>query len=941
MAKVTSVFCFLFFSLFANSQTVDFTFQSANGLLCNSSTIQFTQNCTGNPTSFIWNLGNGLKSTSPNPSTSYIYAGSYSVKLIAIYPQKQVAITKTIVISPDIVPILSADRNYICQPGVINFTTSSNGNIAKYEWDFSDNTGLTTTQANINSHTFSNYGKHSVIVKATDMSGCFGYDTISVDVKKIPITATSIPPLGCIPANTKFNTNATLPLNSSVTNYILNFGDGSTPITTSNSTTNHTYSIVGSFLPTVTVTTNEGCTNTFNVPAVAYGTPPTSPIAYPKKTIVCGSDSAGFVAKAINANRYLWDFGDGTTASVTDTFTQHKYSALGAKTVTVTPFFNGCSGTPISFQITVVGVIAKYVFTNVTCTDKKTFLFGNVSLGNKTSIAWDFGDGTPIVTTFNSTHTFPPSGRFITTLTITDAASGCIDTFSRPIFTADPILVNPDLSICKNSSTTFKISNTYNNPSASYIWSIVGRPLSSGNDSTLTIKATILGNFNNYVIIRNGPGYCTDTIPLSHPILVRGPNLNFTTPANICFTDLLNITNNSKPFVAAETVTLWYWNYGISVSNDTIYQPAPIQFNAPRSFNITLTGIDINGCKDSLTKSVIVNPLPFLRVFPQSDTICSGQGDSLFALHSDNILWTPSAGLSCTTCDSVGANPSVTTQYIVRATTPFNCSIQDSILVTVIPNFTVIPMKVNQYICLGDEVTLDVGPKDKIIVWSPPTGLSSTNIFTPIARPNQTTTYTATLKDSLGCFTRTANITVFIKTVPTVDAGPNKTVPYNSTFNISPTYSSNVKSYIWTPATLLNCSTCPAPAGIASKSETYKIEVTSDSGCIATDSILIAIECKESNLLMPKAFSPNNDNLNDIYYPLARGIKTISHFAIYNREGQLLYEARDFLPNDRSFGWNGEFKGTRQAPRAYVFMLEAICDLGQRITKSGSFLLLR
>ncbi|MEO5889319.1 MAG: PKD domain-containing protein, partial [Ferruginibacter sp.] len=87
MPKSILVFYFSLASLFATSQTVDFTFQSTNGLFCNPATIQFTQNCTGNPTSFSWNLGNGLKTSAANPATSYIIAGSYTVKLIATFPQ--------------------------------------------------------------------------------------------------------------------------------------------------------------------------------------------------------------------------------------------------------------------------------------------------------------------------------------------------------------------------------------------------------------------------------------------------------------------------------------------------------------------------------------------------------------------------------------------------------------------------------------------------------------------------------------------------------------------------------------------------------------------------------------------------------------------------------------------------------------------------------------
>ena len=92
---------------------------------------------------------------------------------------------------------------------------------------------------------------------------------------------------------------------------------------------------------------------------------------------------------------------------------------------------------------------------------------------------------------------------------------------------------------------------------------------------------------------------------------------------------------------------------------------------------------------------------------------------------------------------------------------------------------------------------------------------------------------------------------------------------------------------------------------------------------------------------MPSAFTPNRDGLNDFYYPLTRGIKTIKRFAIFNRYGQQLFEAKNFTPNERSIGWNGKLNGIDQSPGSYVFMLEAICDLGGIISKKDSFLLLK
>jgi len=72
-----------------------------------------------------------------------------------------------------------------------------------------------------------------------------------------------------------------------------------------------------------------------------------------------------------------------------------------------------------------------------------------------------------------------------------------------------------------------------------------------------------------------------------------------------------------------------------------------------------------------------------------------------------------------------------------------------------------------------------------------------------------------------------------------------------------------------------------------------------------------------------------------------RGIKKITKFLIYNRTGQLMYQAKDIDPASTSLGWDGRFKGEPQAAGSYVYFLEALCDVGETITRQGSFVLLR
>ncbi len=330
-----------------------------------------------------------------------------------------------------------------------------------------------------------------------------------------------------------------------------------------------------------------------------------------------------------------------------------------------------------------------------------------------------------------------------------------------------------------------------------------------------------------------------------------------------------------------------------------------------------------------------------MQTIPSLDTLCAGTADTLIAFHNNDLTWTSASNLSCETCDTVLANPSADTKFYAIATNRYGCTYRDSVMVMVYNPFVARTPEPNPYICQTDTIVLKVEPPMKQIVWSPAAGLSDPNNYNPFTVPSGNTTYTATLTDSVGCFSRSVTINVHVKSLPTVEAGPDASYPFNDPFSIHPDYSDNVASYNWTPSSLLSCTSCAFPNGKASKSETYHIKVASDSGCIAEDSISIFVQCKESYILMPTAFTPNNDGLNDYYYPLTRGIKTILKFSIYDRFGKLVYEARNFSPNQKDFGWNGQLKSKGQSSSVFVYFIEALCDQGETVYKKGSFVLLR
>ncbi len=939
MNKIVLFICFFSFTLMAKSQTADFAYATTNGLFCNPSTIQFKETATGTPTSFFWQFGDGTASNQPNPVATYSSAGTFTVKLIVVYPGGATATAaKTITINSSIPPTINASKNAICAPGTITFDASGSGSISNYSWDFGDGTTLNSAN-NSTSHNFTSFAVDTVTLNATYSTGCMSSNQTVITIAPPKITGIASPTSGCVPQNVNFTANVTAPAGSTATNYSWNFGDGSPILITQGNTAMHTYTNPGKYSPTVTVTTIDGCTNSYTYNGIGFGIPPTNRVTYAVNPVICGSDTAIFVGKANNITQYYYNFGDGTSVYVTDTIAYHKFATLGPKSIYFLPLNNGCYSPAIYATIKIIGVIASYNYTNG-CADKNTFTFQNTSQGNLTSITWDFGDGSPVVHTLNATHSYPPSGNFVTTLTVADSVTGCSDNYHKVIHTGQPALVNADSIICINTNTTFSVSN---NPdtSAQYTWYIDGKQSGPSGNSSYPLYADSLGNFSNYVIINHGPTYCADTVFLGHSFIVRGPALGFTAPASLCINNPYTVNDTSRPFLPADSIVSWNWNFGDQTANENTYQPQPHTYANAGSYTVTLSAADMNGCVDTLTDTVKVHALPFIFALPRVDTLCAGSPDTLYAFSGSSLQWSPAGSLSCATCDTVINNATSNTTYHILATTPYGCTATDSILVKAYSPFTASSMATNSYICLNDTIHLNADPPGKKIVWSPANGLSDPNIYGPVASPVQNTTYTATLTDSVGCFTSSTSITVQVKGLPTVDAGADQFYAYNSPFSINPVYSSNVAAYLWTPGSVLSCSTCPNPNGVALSANTFYIKVTSDSGCVATDSVKIYIECKDSYLLVPNAFTPNGDNINDYFYPITRGIKTITRFSVYNRFGKLVYEATNFPPNNQAFGWNGQLNGAGQQSDVFVYYLEALCDSGEKLLKKGSVVLIR
>lgn len=125
----------------------------------------------------------------------------------------------------------------------------------------------------------------------------------------------------------------------------------------------------------------------------------------------------------------------------------------------------------------------------------------------------------------------------------------------------------------------------------------------------------------------------------------------------------------------------------------------------------------------------------------------------------------------------------------------------------------------------------------------------------------------------------------------------------------------------------------------------YGVTVTDANGCQSTGQTFIddpAVDpesCKPDKfvVLVPTAFSPNGDNVNDKLVTIMRNVQKLD-FTVYNRWGELVYSNNNMLPGD---GWDGTFRNREQPVGAYVWTFNVTYINGVHATERGTATLVR
>ena len=110
------------------------------------------------------------------------------------------------------------------------------------------------------------------------------------------------------------------------------------------------------------------------------------------------------------------------------------------------------------------------------------------------------------------------------------------------------------------------------------------------------------------------------------------------------------------------------------------------------------------------------------------------------------------------------------------------------------------------------------------------------------------------------------------------------------------------------------------PEAAPTKTTLYYVTAKGINGCISNDSIDIKVtggELNGKNYLLPSAFTPNGDGLNDFFKPIVKCFPTKFSFSIYDRFGHIIYQTSEY----QSKGWNGKIKRDDASQGVYLWTL--------------------
>ncbi len=442
--------------------------------------------------------------------------------------------------------------------------------------------------------------------------------------------------------------------------YLWNFGDGSA--TSTSSTPVHTFTAVGSYSVTCTITTVNGCTfkdtvtvTVGNHPVITWH-PLTSPsfcYGNPLGNMVVLAADMGL--SSVTIDHLVWDYGDGTKDSIgVETIVSHSFVRAGNLPVKLTAYNLGC---PATFTDTIrVHPPQSIIGVDYNCRHSDSFLLHNVSLG-ATSSVWLLPGTSTSLTNVN----FVTDTTVVIRLATYNSTWGCSDTASFTLIplsasahfaVSDTTLCSPDLIYFASgvdfSDHIFKYSWFLNRQLVHADSAIAGCPgIVYPDSSSFSDSITHVGIDTMSLVVTDIHG-CVDTFT-RHIYFSKLDAAFKATPQRGCWPLHVTFTDTSvhSVFAPVDSV-IWTFGDGGTAFSDTTFASHVYTTNSDYvpfdTFTVRAVVINSFGCRDTLVK-----PAYITEMHPHADF-----GTRQFCSHSATDLQDPANFSNTTTIWNFG-----------------------------------------------------------------------------------------------------------------------------------------------------------------------------------------------------------------------------------------------------------------------------------------------
>lgn len=667
-----------------------------------------------------------------------------------------------------------------CAPLTVNFQDSTieygiYGMAASYAWDFGDpSSGAANTSTLENpSHTYNQSGYYDVTLCVNSMTNGLACQSCTTKTQYIhvsdpQVTIAAIDPVICAGGSVCFTsilTGATLPYT-----YDWDFGDLSPSDTFANPC--HTYVSNGNYDVNVTVIDAFGCIGTDTLSGVIdVGSIDADFTALSDTATSCPPLLASFQITATGIDTsagsgwsWLWYFGD-SQPPIAGIPAQpfHAYTTAGTFDVTlILTSPNGCTDTLVKEDyIFVGGPTANATATIDTfCPPQQVCFDANPS--NSISFLWCFGDNTTCIQGPDTgpqygtiCHTYDSAGVFESTVLLCDDI-GCCYELPVAIIVSDSVKSNytaTSVDICNNGSVTLCDSSSTLTTISSLQWSINDSPPVSSTDSCITHTFNTFGTYDVTHIATSITG-CIDTTVFS-VIVTPTPVLNTITNSQaLCPGDSI-LFGSDVTSVSPIDSFIWTFQGGTPAtsSDSTPY----VVFNTEGIHTVTLKVIADNGCWDSTSLDININPAPV-----------ADAGLDKSACANDSVVLGPATGgISFTWTPGPlpqVANPSVlppvTTTYTLVVTDANGCTGTDQAVVFV-GNPPTPGIAGPDSLCANATGTL-TGSGGVSYAWTDNFGTPLPSLASITVTPSATTTYTVVVTAANNCSADTTHVITVI-----------------------------------------------------------------------------------------------------------------------------------------------------------------------------------